>query len=188
MAILALVPLEFRRKRDIVTWFSADDVVPGLSEEYTSVYICGQKKTPICYTSGPAAKLSVQPEEDMSLENGECPTFKVEVQDAAGNLTSGGKQTVLARVNWAPKISEEMAVAKLLPPIKVLHSVLEPKYCQVSVLSGDGLELQFSVLATPGPVTQMDCKFSGDSTCTVGQPHPSRIVISFTDKFGNQTP
>ncbi|KAK3701990.1 hypothetical protein RRG08_017880 [Elysia crispata] len=256
---------------------------------------------------GPAAKLNVQPETEMRLENGGCPNFKVEVHDAAGNLTSGAKQTVLARlvgasslpsfnvdcsatgsavlsgkpillkhisgekkilaifdiqgvrnlkavertiyitpskspstikvfyqgdgkvkeitsaqtllqeagltidnlsfeifneagqpvqmdeklvnkvkVNWAPKVTQEMAEKKLLPPIKVLHSVLEPRYCQVSVMDGDGLELQFSVLATPGPATQMMCKLSGDATCTVGLPHPSRIIISCKDKFGNE--
>ena len=53
------------------------------------------------FAVGPPAKLNVQPETETRLENGGCPFFKVEVQDAAGNLTSGCKQNVLARVSMS---------------------------------------------------------------------------------------
>lgn len=48
-------------------------------------------------------------------------------------------------MNWAPKVPKDMALKKVLPPIKVSTSVLEQKYCQASVMEGEGIELQFSI-------------------------------------------
>ncbi|GFO39916.1 structural maintenance of chromosomes flexible hinge domain-containing protein 1, partial [Plakobranchus ocellatus] len=53
---------------------------------------------------GPAVKLNVKPETEIRLENGGSPTFNVEVNDAAGNLTSGGKLNVIARFTGASNL------------------------------------------------------------------------------------
>lgn len=51
------------------------------------------------YSTGPVASLVVKPETEVTIENGSAPTFFVEVLDAAGNITSGGKISVVAKVS-----------------------------------------------------------------------------------------
>ncbi|XP_059139967.1 structural maintenance of chromosomes flexible hinge domain-containing protein 1-like [Physella acuta] len=271
--------------------------IPGLDQSHT---------LKIRLLPGPVASLVVKPETEVTIENGSAPTFFVEVLDAAGNITSGGKIFVIAKltgannlpnliadcsangtatltgrpvliknmtgeklikaefdvqgvrnmqpiertirvlpsnraslikmfhkvngtdkeikngdtlqleagsildtlrfeiyneaeeeieiddkvagkikVNWAPRLTKDMIQGKTLPPLKASTSTLETKYCQISLMEGDGIELQFSIKSTPGPAHQMDCQLIGETITMLNQPLNGSIHISLKDKFGN---
>ena len=48
---------------------------------------------------GLAAKLNVEPEEDVTIENGSPAHYNITIYDVAGNATGDGRQVVNAWVN-----------------------------------------------------------------------------------------
>ncbi|CAL1539296.1 unnamed protein product [Lymnaea stagnalis] len=271
--------------------------IPGFDQSHT---------LKIRLLPGPASILVVKPENEITIENGSAPTFFLEVQDAAGNVTCGGKITVVAKltgasnlpslvadcsstgtatvadkpiliknmtgekvitalfdiqgvknmqpvertirvtpsnrpsvlqlfynadgkskeikhgdsiemeagsvingirfevlneageiidideklatktkVNWAPKLPKDMVLKKQLPSLKVSTSVIEPKYCQVSLMEGDGIELQFNVKAAPGPASQLECQLQGEGLTMLGEGLAGSVLVTVKDKYGN---
>ncbi|BFZ21319.1 hypothetical protein BsWGS_24357 [Bradybaena similaris] len=116
--------------------------------------------------------------------------LRFEVLNEAGEaLVIDEKLAAKIKVNWAPKVPKDMALKKVLPPIKVSTSVLEQKYCQANVMEGDGIELQFSVKPTACPPSQMDCQLICESgSAHLREPMQGVINISLKDVHGNPTP
>ncbi|KAH9491932.1 Structural maintenance of chromosomes flexible hinge domain-containing protein 1 [Bulinus truncatus] len=256
---------------------------------------------------GPAANLMVKPETEMTIENGSSPTYFLEVQDIAGNITSGGKLNVNARmtgvsnlpslttdcsatgtatlvgkpifiknmsgektvtvlfdiqgvknmtpiertirvvpsnrasviksfytsggkevdiknggtleleagmelnnimfevlneagetlevddklvskikVNWAPKCPKEQLLKRLLPSLKASTSIMEPKYCSISLMEGEGIELQFTIKSVPSVASQLISQLRGETTTLLGEQLHGSILITLKDVYGNQ--
>jgi len=92
------------------------------------------------------------------------------------------------KVNWAPKAPKDLVLVGVLPSVRAPSSVLESKYCQVTVMEGEGVELHFSLLAKVGPASQMKAVLPGESTALLGEPLSGGVTLTLTDQYGNHVP
>nr|KAI8727589.1 structural maintenance of chromosomes flexible hinge domain-containing protein 1-like; partial [Biomphalaria glabrata] len=126
----------------------------------------------------------------LELEAGtELNPIMFEVLNEAGEILElDDKLAAKIKVNWAPKSLKDQLQRKCLPPLKVSTSVLEPKYCSISLMEGEGIELQFTVRSLPAPASQLLCELKGESSTLLGEQLQGAILVSMKDKFGNHVP
>ncbi|XP_055997294.1 structural maintenance of chromosomes flexible hinge domain-containing protein 1-like isoform X2 [Ostrea edulis] len=107
--------------------------------------------------------------------------------DEAGRIvTITDKIFPKIKVNWTPKLNQEMILSGNLPSIKVPASVTDLKYCQVAIHDKSNVEFSFTVNAMPAEPNQMKCKCQGPAVVQIGEVLSSDIQITVKDKFGNE--
>lgn len=90
------------------------------------------------------------------------------------------------KVNWTPKVAKEIIKQGILPDVKAPLSCDEPKYCQVSMTGGAGLEFSFTVKPLADVPNILKC-YCEEPHMRLGEPLVSDIILSVTDKHGNKT-
>ncbi|RMX48106.1 hypothetical protein pdam_00002687 [Pocillopora damicornis] len=90
------------------------------------------------------------------------------------------------KVNWTPKVSKDLIKQGILPDIKAPFSCDEPKYCQVSMTGGAGLEFSFTIKPLADVPSILKC-LCDEPRLRLGEPLSSDIILSATDKHGNKT-
>ncbi|XP_052765757.1 structural maintenance of chromosomes flexible hinge domain-containing protein 1-like [Mya arenaria] len=90
------------------------------------------------------------------------------------------------KINWLAKLNKDILMKGQLPGIKATNSVLELKYCQVSVAESSGLELGFVLKTTAWEPHGLNCTLTGSNKISIGQPLAGELLVKIIDKFGNK--
>ncbi|KAH9500660.1 hypothetical protein Btru_077223 [Bulinus truncatus] len=107
----------------------------------------------------------------LELEAGmELNNIMFEVLNEAGEtLEVDDKLVSKIKVNWAPKCPKEQLLKRLLPSLKASHFTMEPKYCSISLMEGEGIELQFTIKSVPSVASQLISQLRGENTTLLGE-------------------
>ncbi|XP_062594603.1 structural maintenance of chromosomes flexible hinge domain-containing protein 1-like [Saccostrea cucullata] len=106
--------------------------------------------------------------------------------EAGRTVTVDDKILPKIKINWTPKLNQEMIMSGNLPPIKVPSSVTDLKYCQVAIHDKSNVEFSFTVNALPAEPNQIKCKCQGPAAVQIGEMLKHEIQITVKDKFGNE--
>ncbi|ESO82055.1 hypothetical protein LOTGIDRAFT_135415, partial [Lottia gigantea] len=107
-------------------------------------------------------------------------------------LDEGGREITLTdkllskiKINWLSKCNKELLSQGKLPDIKIPLHIGEPKYCQIHVIDGAGVEFEFSVGGESDEESQLKVWCNGKPSVQLGEVLEDDILVTIKDKHNN---
>ncbi|XP_071952834.1 structural maintenance of chromosomes flexible hinge domain-containing protein 1-like [Antedon mediterranea] len=89
------------------------------------------------------------------------------------------------KVSWLPRFNKDLLLEGRLPNLKVPDSILDPKYCEVSLSDGSGVEFSFTVKPNAGEAALLKATAKGPKSVRLGEVWEGEIIVSVTDQHSN---